>query len=312
MTTLVAGIAALVAGVSGAPPNAAIAYSAPSDCPPVDVFIALVEQRVGGRWRVASGSGDVRFSVEITGAAGGRTGRVVRTKGGTQSAPREVAGGSCGDLVEALAFITALSLEEPPSSDTPVAAVAAAPSPAAGAVPAAWTAGAVVSVWALLPPQPMTGAGIFVERGLTDWGGRRISLRPDMRFSLLHSRNDVVQDPGRARFALLAAELDVCPVGARANKSLVLRLCAAGTAGMLWGRGLDIDVPRTARSLWASAGVLGRARLALGRRARIALHAGAVAPLRPADFVFDTPRVTVGKVPAVTWSAGLAAGWTIP
>jgi hypothetical protein len=281
-------------------------YRAPPDCPRGSEFAALVAGRTAGSWRLLESSPEPRLSVEIVPDASGKTGRLRLTgKGDRPTLPREVTAPDCGDIVRALALTAALSLEEETARAVePPAALHAEAPPGA---PSRFALGIALTAAAILPPYPMAGVGLFVERGDLAWPAGRILHRPDVRLAITHVRNDLPGETGKARFNLTTGALLVCPLGWSA-----LRACAAAEAGLLDGRGQEVASPLTDRSLWIAAGGLLRAHATLGGGGFIEAAFGLWAPLRRASFIFEMPTVPVAKVPAVIATGGVSAGLTIP
>ena len=112
-----------------------IAYSAPASCPDVDVLVAHVLARTA-RARVAAPSEAAReLAVQVDERKGGFGGRLLvpATSEGSATA-RELTDPSCDELIEALGFFIALSIDPhasaSPSTPLPAASLAApAPEP---------------------------------------------------------------------------------------------------------------------------------------------------------------------------------------
>jgi len=285
---------------------------APPECPGPFKFLSLVEERTAGRWQVRQSEGDSEFVVEIREGATGKVGRVRRADRPAEGA-REIAAADCGDLVQALALSTVLSLDEVADARGGGAGtvVAAKGSIMPEAQHSSWMVGAGASNTFLLPSDAMPGVSVFIGNG-RGRAPRGIAIgRPDLRLALTHARNDLFGGD-RASFRLSDASLTVCPVGVGFGETVGVGICGVAEAGMLTGEGVAIGTPRTSRFLWAAAGGVARLRWAPGHRMVVEAHAGAVAPIERTTFVFEMPRVEVAKIPAVVGSAGLAVGWTIP
>jgi hypothetical protein len=304
-------LAALAAGTArAAVPTAAIRYVAPPGCPGPFKFLSLVEERTAGRWQVRQGDGDSDFVVEIRDGANGKVGRVRRADRAADGA-REIASADCGDLVEALALSTVLSLDDS-AGKTRAGPLTVVTAPALQPVPrSSWIVGGGASNTFLLPSDAMLGVSIFVENGRRLWPVGLGIRRPDLRLALTHARNDLLGGD-RARFTLSDATLTVCPMGAGFGATVSLGICGIAEAGMLSGEGIAVGTPRTSRFLWAAGGGVVRLRWAPGRRTVVEAHAGGVAPLERTTFIFEMPRVEVARVPAFVASAGFTVGWAIP
>ena len=97
--------------------SARIRYRAPSDCPSEDAFIAAVAER-GGHLETPP-SAERRFDITIRKAEVGFTGSLGVRAEGELSDPREVQGGSCAEVVDALAVVTAIALSAQPEAPAP-------------------------------------------------------------------------------------------------------------------------------------------------------------------------------------------------
>jgi hypothetical protein len=305
------------ATAEGAP---AIEYRAPGSCPDADAFLTLVEARAGTRWPSPSARDRPRFAVLIQDGPMGTIGRL-RRMDTTSSATREVTGRHCREVVEALALTTALSLTEaiaeaeestrtPPAAGLRTGPITKRDDPAVRAPPQ-WAVGLGLGAWVLLPPRPMPVAALSLDYLSGAWPARFTLARPDLRLTAFHGRNHLLRDQVRAGFELSGAALEVCPAGA-SGPGLHVRLCATGQLGVLSGFGVEVAQPRTARSAWVAAGLLGRLGVRASQRVMVLIDAGALVPLRRTDFVFDGPRVEVASVPAVVPQLGVTVALTIP
>jgi hypothetical protein len=296
----------------------AIEYVAPGSCPDAEAFLTLVEARAGTRWPSPSARDRPRFAVLIQDGPLGTIGRL-RRMDTTSSATREVTGRHCREVVDALALTTALSLTEAAaeaSTGTPTAAglrtgaITRRDDPALRA-PRQWAVGMGLAAWVLLPPRPMPVAALSLDYLGGAWPARFTLAPPDLRVTAFHGRNHLLREQVRAGFELSGAALEVCPAGASGPR-LHVRLCATGQLGVLSGFGVEVAQPRTARSAWVAAGLLGRLGVRASQRVMVLIDAGALVPLRRTDFVFDGPRVEVASVPRVVPQVGVTVALTIP
>jgi hypothetical protein len=294
---------------SAAVPTAAIQYLAPPECPGAASFMALLEDRRAGAWKVSTGDGEPDLVVEIRDGAAGKIGRVRRPRRAVEGV-REIAAADCGELVQALALSTVLSLDERTNAAPAATAAATAVTPPVSA-PAVWIAGGGLQSLSLISSQPMPQVSVFLESGRRAWPIGPALGRPDVRLALTHGRNDVLSGE-RAHFTLSSAELTICPVSIGFTTTAGLRLCAAGDLGWVSGEGVSVTTPQTNRFLWAAAGTVARLRWAPGRRVVVEAQMGVVAPFERTTFVFEMPRVEVARVPALVVSGGVMVGLAIP
>lgn len=143
MRSLAALPLALSSGAALAAAPDALDYQAPAGCPDAASFAAAVEGR--GASLAGPGGAGARLLVRIEPGEGGFTGSLVLRSGAEASEPRRVSGGSCAEVSDALAVVTAIALQrdaqaaptavgaatEAPQSAAPTAAAAAASSGAA-------------------------------------------------------------------------------------------------------------------------------------------------------------------------------------
>jgi hypothetical protein len=291
-------------------PAVGIRYQAPPECPAATTFLALLEDRTAGAWKLSMRDGDADIVVEIRDGSGGKVGRVSRP-GHSTDGVREIAAVDCRDLVSALALSTALSLGDGAQAPAAIATAALAETQPVAAPRADWIVGGSVETTFLISSQPMPEASLFLENGRRAWPMGPALGRPDVRLAVAHARNDLFAGE-RAHFTLSSAQLTICPASIGLAATAGLRLCAAGDLGLLAGAGISVATPQTSRFWWAAAGGLARFRWAAGRRMVLEAQAGVVAPFERTTFVFQMPRVEVAKVPPVVASGGLAVGFTIP
>jgi hypothetical protein len=318
-------------------------YVAPPDCPRSTEFAAAVAALTGGAWRLHEGAAEEGLIVRISGDGGGKVGVLGRAGDRAATAPREMRAADCGDLVRALALTAALSLdgERPTTTPSPLTAkqpvtepvgspaatssprmppaavlppgpaplTASSPRapPASPAIPRRLAIGVGVSAADLLPPFLMTGATLFAESSDSSWPRDSFIHRPELSVAISHARNDVLGSEPRARFSLTAAHLAACPFG-----WVVLRICGTAEAGLLYGRGADVFLPRSDRSLWMAAGGSLKATWTVGRKVLLEAYVSARVPLRRTEFTFEMPPALVASVPALVADGGLAIGAFVP
>src|SRR6476661_354325 len=105
-------------------------------------------------------------SVEIADDPAGKIGFLRRSSGGASTTARELTAAACADLVQALALTAALSLDEERDDPTLSRPARVSPQPPGDGGPSAARAlflGLDTSLAAILPPGPMSGAGLFIE-----------------------------------------------------------------------------------------------------------------------------------------------------
>ena len=156
--------------------------------------------------------------------------------------------------------------------------------------PARW-AGPCSSSWPGIP-----------ERRLT-WGARVSLLWVEAR-------------PDSARFRLLAARLNLCPVVTAFSRAWGADVCAAGELGAVTGAASSEGgvEPVRATRFWAAGDLGGRLRWGPGAGIFVELEAGATFPFTRYDFALGTPdefQRDVHKIPPLGWVLGWGVGGRI-
>jgi hypothetical protein len=319
-------------------------YEAHEGCAAGDVFLGEVLARTSRARAAADGEPALEVRVRITRHEPKSVGRLVLWKSSGARA-REVESDDCGDVVSALALITALALDpdaasqprpaasaspaapppepaappsSPPAPDAWAMPVAPIPAPRPAqpprlrpppappaALPRVWVVGAHASAAFAVTPRPLLGGGLFAERL---WGGvRGVSARLGLELATTGSFD---AGPGGVTFLRGAARLEGCPFF-RPRQWLALGACLGAEVGFLRGEGLRrgaLASVEAATVPWAGLGLLPRAAIGVGERAVVGVGVGPTFPLVRRAFVFERPDYTIHAVPDVTWTARLEAG----
>lgn len=138
-----------------------VAFEAPAGCPSADAFVAKVGERGGRAARVVKepDARKARYRVRIARAGRGFRGTltIVDEAGSNE---RAVEGGTCVEVADALALVTAMALEAPPAPDAPTSGSGATPLTSASASdsPAGPASSAVASASASAPTSASASA----------------------------------------------------------------------------------------------------------------------------------------------------------
>ncbi len=308
-------VASALCGVLGAATARAqssaldIQYQAPTGCPGRTEFLRQIRERLSKP--VAGATPSFRAQVTLTnGAAHGRL--VIVSSDGTRSV-RDVPGQSCAEVVEAMALISALTLD-PDASTAPLGPhVAVRPRPVVHRPRHMETPrerwrfelGMRLSASGAIAPGVAAAVEPFV--GLEHDTGRVFA--PELRLAVLRSAESAAKtNLGVAGLVWTAARLSACPVRWPPESSLFLSPCALFDAGVLQGRGRNTHEPRNATAAWIAPGLAGRVVWQLVRPLSLELEGGATFPLERDSFFF-APRDRAFKVPVVgaIGSIGLTA-----
>src|SRR6187402_3237417 len=268
-----------------------INYDAPASCPNQDAFYDALRARTQ-RVRKAQGNEPrVDVNVRLTRSERRFHGEMREVVNQDETSSRNVDGETCKEVVEALAFTVALSLDPeahapvPPEVEPPPA-----PKPDTLAVPLASPSEAAKTT--------IPGARLELEIGLSVLGtvvetagfatGAALSvmlLRETsasksgaVQLSLLFAGTGLLTAPDdhRTRFGALA--LDACPFRHRSG-SFEIAPCALATLGFLEMTGRGVSEPATVSRAWLSAGIDLQLSWLLGRGVVFEGALGATVPL---------------------------------
>jgi hypothetical protein len=304
---VMAGACLLVSmGSAAARASESIEYQAAAGCPDRGAFLEAAARKAPQAKDGLAAAGPFRIEVKATLA--GYSGVLERraARDAVAPAPRVLFAARCADVVEALALTLALSLVPEP----PAAIAAAAPPVVPPAGRGQLTLGTGLQAGRFVDSDSMLGATVAVgyARGERD---QRWSLGPEGRLRFSWSRNDVARTAGRARFQLMTAALELCPLhlaGGRAR----LGLCGLFEAGTLDGEGIGVAHPHRARATWLALGAGPELEVAVTRRWRLVGTAFAARPLQQIRFVFSEPDEPVGRTAGVALSGALALAVHFP
>jgi hypothetical protein len=325
----------------GAPAEPDVAFSVrydpPAGCPSAADFEGAIVSRTPGASVAPPGAAPVAFDVELLSSRGEVAAVLVTTLPDGTRSRRDVTAESCEEAVTALAVIAALAVNgyreaksspvapaepsaPPARSEPPVGKSAAPPdepperervdgesAPRASAPRAATLRpGAFVhATWeSAVAPSGTFGANAGAE---LEWGRSGVwwpSVRAGVLATLAGSETT---SDGSATFRVIAARVELCPVGWGERRAPSLRACLELDAGKLDGAGSGDGIrdPQTQSMPWLAAGAAGRGEWPLAAWLSLEASAGARALLRHDVFLFR-PGTVVHDVPPI--SAGFALG----
>lgn len=284
-----------------------------ADCPTESAFLAEARQR-----RPARSDPTRRLDVTLRPSERGFEGTVEAFEGDGDSArriaSRTVEGESCQDVASAALLLVALAsldaVGSPPSPDAPspnapLEALPSSGAPERGSRLALHVAGLGAFLGGLGPLAAGGGGrvGLGVERqGL---------VRPEIRAGIdVFASADLENVVGTARRSLIAARVDLCPIGVGPER-ITARLCAAGALGEIRVRGVSVINPRDEGRLYAALGGLGRLRLHIAGGLSAELSGGVMAALLSHRFFFEPDATLLRTDSAIAFGEGGIA-WSIP
>jgi hypothetical protein len=317
------------------PESVRIDYAAPAGCPDVTAFFLSLRERTT-RFREAGPDEQARrFLVRVRTVGSSFSGRLeIRSPDG-RTAVRNVDAPICDEVSNALALITALTIDPNALTGSPKMAgtsqVEPTPGSAAGpdrprsplsaaavvtlpllATPDAsqpwrWSAGLLGHATFLVSPTLGYGGDIFVEAEAPDSS----RLGPAVRMGIFLNQSDVELPSGRAaRFQWALTEIDGCPVRLGGTR-LALHPCLVFRLGVIHGEGRRISQPKKTVSLWSDAGPMLRLRFGVTARLFLDAQGGIVLPLhRPSFEITDMgSSMTAYSVPRLGASAGIGVAY---
>ena len=299
-------------------------YDAPASCPNQDAFFDAVRARTE-RVRKAQGNEPrVDVNVRVIRSDRGFHGEMREVVNQGETAARSVDGETCKEVVEALSFTVALSLD--PEAHAPSVAEAAGATPkatpsASSPAPGTPATAAAPGTNVLIAPPALSAqsAPLELEVGLSALGtvvetagfatGGALSVMllreanastsSAVQLSLLFASTGLLTAPDdhRTRFGALA--LDACPFRHRSG-SWEIAPCALGTVGFMELTGRGVAQPATVDRAWFSAGLDLQLSWLLGRGIVFEGALGATIPLVKHRYYTNTPEQVIAATPAIS------------
>jgi hypothetical protein len=282
-------------------------YSAPDTCPNEAEFIREVGVHTS-RFRIAGEAEQARtFQITLEETdPGSITGNLVVLDEGAELAKRSIRAESCNEAAEALAFITALSID-PRAESAPTALPSARGTDAAAQPPTVaptqaprsasgerlgaatrtagrsqWSGGLGVEVLGLATPDVVIGLRAVVG---WRWDTDRL-VSPAVRLSILRSFDtSVVASATRSSFSWTFGRLEVSPL--RLGSRLSGELAPFVDFGVLTGEGSGTTHTFSPTSPWITVGALGRVAFRPIRHVILEGYGGGLLPLFRKTFYYD-------------------------
>ncbi len=304
---------------SGQPTRFHSTLRAPEGCPTVSEFAAGISGRTQLAAPVATAAqADLVLFVTVTPGGKQLVGRLsLRWPDAGRTARREVAGASCGEVLDALAFVAALAIDpraQATASDPNLEPETKAPEPAtlppAERTPADTPRSEGTALLTRPIVSPSTPAstsrwygllGVTAELGTASSGpaplfGFRFGGGLGYQLSVVAVEGVVegvrrraqaeVEGSGQATLTLLAARVGPC-IRAPLTGDLNLRGCAAAEIGALSAEASGVVRAQSALQSWIGLGASGGLTLSLAESVLLGLEAGLLLPTRRDRFVFE-------------------------
>jgi hypothetical protein len=297
-----------------------INYDAPASCPNQDAFYDAVRARTE-RVRKAQGN-EPRVDVNVRVTRNDRSyhGEMREVVNQSETSAPGVDGDTCKEVIEALSFTVALSLDPDahpplppdatPPTPKPAASVPAAPSVPVKVQPAPAAPALEVEVGLSVLSSVVESAGLATGASLSGMLLRQAnaSRGSSVQLSVLYAGTGTLTAPDdhRTRFGALA--LDACPFRHRSG-SWELAPCALGEIGFLELTGRGVAEPATVSRAWLSAGVDLQVAYLLGRGVVFEAALGATIPLLRHTYYTNTPDQVVASTAVVSPLLRLGLGY---
>lgn len=315
-----------------------IFYHSAEGCPDKEQFLAKVTSSTDRTRQASVGEPARTFDVDLVAESGEVRGVLRITANGSESR-REVAGRDCGEVVAALALITALAvdpaaktgdLDSPRagSTDAPRAPPAnEAPPPAMPSSRAALPAtsdsvetlpdnklrlavGVEGEALAGIVPDTGVGGGAFVDLTRESPGPLVLSLRASL---LSTAANPSFDSSVGAQLVWILARLEACPLRFPLDESVALGFCAALDAGALRSQGQRLASRGSDTRPWLAPAALARLMWEVTPGAWIEGSGGLTFPLDRYSFYYQRggslENVQVSQAPVVGGVLALGAGY---
>jgi hypothetical protein len=319
--------AAAPAPAAGPPERVRISYALGSDCPPVEQFEKELDERLGVGWK--ADPAELARSITISEIAGDQN-RILELDyqdDEGRKVSRTVSAATCSEALAVMAVITAVALDAQVRPVATASEPSAAPSgtPEAPSSPPATTANQTPTP---IAPSPRSGPTLVHEAGVRlsvaagfgsgpafglggEWGmlaraGWALRAGADVR-----DTGSVPALDGRARYRVLTARVDLCPIRIPLTSALSLPLCAGLEGGVLWAEGVlappAVTFTQPSYVGWLAAVVSPRLRLS-SEQVFAELVPDLRVPFARPTFVFTNPDRAVYGVPTLAFGGSLTAG----
>jgi hypothetical protein len=321
------------------PVQARLTYEAPPGCPDRAAFEAKVRRRTPWLREDGASPDSVTLAVTVDAEEHPASGRVEVVSPQGERTSRSLTAASCEELTDALALMTALSIdllagasdgllqaprerpEAPPSPPPRAEPAASSPPPAPrtpppGPVPRVappppaspppdrsrgwrFAAGVGADVSWGVTPEVMFGPRASVEATSPRRGVLGLSLRAAVARA---ARASMPVSGGEADFTWTIGTLDICPLRWEQG-SLTLAPCARLEAGKLDGTGVNVMPVHDAPRGWLAVAALARLRWTFAPPLALEIEGGVRAPFIRDRFIFD-PDTLVYQPPPLSALAG--------
>jgi hypothetical protein len=302
-----------------------VEYHAPPGCPDAAAFQRSLDARLAPTAKADPRLALRGLRLDIEARSDRYVGELrVRDAEGLES-QRELAASTCEELVDAMAFLAAVSAT--------LGVGQSIPPPAEAAVPAAPRTAAPVT--RSEPPLDATKRSrwrfaIGSEATVVSWVGPSLRLGPEPLLEARYERDRLVSPVlrlsgtyvtsesvstaslgGTASLTFIAARLESCPIRWRALRTVAISPCVGVRGGVIEGTGANIIDNNSQTKPWLSAELLGRVEWTPVGWLFFEAQGGGSVPFFRYDYLFN-PGAQLTETPAVGWFAGAGGGVRFP
>jgi hypothetical protein len=294
-----------------------IEFDAPSDCAEVSSFYDRVRARTDRVRLAEAGMQALTLRVRVVRKGGKVHGLLRMTDEHGASTTREVDGGSCTEVVDALSLTATLALDPtaspeapPPAAPPPVEVVTLVatpshPPPSPIEESLGFEAGLQGGTAEVISPYLSLGGALFAR--LTSRTGGRVSR--SLGFALAHFGNDILLPEHEIATRLTTLTLSACPQRLYASGAFSLEPCALFAGGALSASSRGVSNPGSSLRSWWSAGALLRASIPLGGGSALELEAGGAVPLLKRRFILGGSETYLGESPGISGFVSLGLSY---
>lgn len=299
-----------------------VRYRAPATCPGSDAFLSEVTARTPRARAAHAGEAATSVRIAIRDVPGGNAGTLELTAPGTAPSLREVSASDCGQVVAALALMTALAIdpnaalgvvqhEQPqPAAPKPQPAlrIALPETPSTrDAVQWSFSLGVQLTVAGGLAPDLLLLPRPFVQLAREDGSGWGQALR----VSATHAYARIESTDGNGSLSLWLARLELCPLRVFPIRSLALSACVPVDAGRLSANGRAVTPSKQVARPWLSLGTAGRVEWEVFEMWVLEAAGELSVPVVRDRFYVGT-GTTLHRAPAVAGAGSLGIGVRFP
>lgn len=221
---------------------------------------------------------------------------------------RELRAPTCGELVDAVALMIALTLDaENTKEATPDPP---RPSPLPEAPPPRYVPFLRLGLGTELGTLPHPALGAALAIGLEHYERSQTSalVRPSFALEPSVFTSDLLAPtPSRGSYTRFGLRAEACPIRVALGSAFSLRPCAFVGLGAIRAEGTAAPIPTTEVILWSDLGAVVRARAEVGA-VFFEIGGGVVVPMTRPNYVLQSPRVVVYETPPVGGTLGLFGG----